>query len=98
MVYSSGSWTVTQGKEQEFTRTWESNVTLVPGEHPGVVFRLLRDVGDPQHYVSLVGPWKSLAELEAVRATPEFRESMERTRKVLESVDVMTYELVVEVS
>lgn len=98
MVYSSGIWTVKEGKEQEFVRTWEANVTLVPGEHPGVVFRLLRDADDPRRYVSLVGPWKSLEELESVRRSPAFQESLQRARETLESVEVLTYELVVEVS
>ncbi|HUF01724.1 MAG TPA: antibiotic biosynthesis monooxygenase family protein [Gaiellaceae bacterium] len=98
MIYSSGVWTVKEGKEDEFRRTWEANVTLVPADNPGVVFRLFRDVGQPRRYVSIVGPWKSLDALAAVRSAPEFQQSMERAMATLESVEVLTYEVVVEVS
>jgi heme-degrading monooxygenase HmoA len=98
VIYSSGTWEVREGQEREFVRTWEANTALLPGEHPGLVFRLLRNVENPRRFVSLVGPWRSLAELEALRATPEYLEARERAQAVIESVEVSTYEVVAEVS
>ena len=99
MIYSSGIWTVKEGREDDFRGAWESNVSRYPAaEHPGLVFRLLRDADHPRRYVSVVGPWKSVAELERVRGAPEFGEWLERVQETLESVEVATYELVVEVS
>ena len=98
MIYSSGVWTVKEGREAEFTRMWEADVTLLPAEHPGLVPRLLRDLAIPRRYMSVVGPWRSLADLEAVRSGPEFQAGMERVQDVLESVEISTYEVVLEVS
>jgi len=98
VIYSSGVWTAKEGREDEFTRRWEADVTLLPAEHPGLVARLLRDTSNPRRLVSFVGPWKSMAELDAVRSSPAFEEGMERSRELLESVEIFTYEPVLEVS
>jgi heme-degrading monooxygenase HmoA len=98
MIYSSGIWTVKEGLDDDFVRMWESDVMTLPADHPGLVPRLLRDVDDPRRFVSLVGPWRSREALEAVRSAPEFAAGMERAQEVLESLEVFTYELVVEVS
>ena len=39
MIYSSGVWTVQEGREDEFRRIWEGNVTMLPAEHPGLAAR-----------------------------------------------------------
>lgn len=98
MIYSSGVWTVQEGREDEFRRIWEGNVTMLPAEHPGLVARLLRDADDPRRFVSVVGPWRGIEELDAVRGSAAFEESLERAREVLDDVVVSTYELVLEVS
>lgn len=98
MIYSSGVWTVKEGREEEFARMWEADVTMLPADHPGLVPRLLRDLDHPRRFVSLVGPWRNLEELETVRASPGFREGMDRAQELLESLEVSTLELVLEVS
>ncbi|MCS7006635.1 MAG: antibiotic biosynthesis monooxygenase [Thermoleophilia bacterium] len=98
MVYSAGLWLVEAGKEEEFVRTWEATTALVPGDRPGIVSRLVRDLDEPRRFVSLVGPWKSPEELERVRTTPAFQEALERAQPLLESVEWRTYEVVVEIS
>jgi heme-degrading monooxygenase HmoA len=98
VIYSSGVWTAKEGREGEFVRTWERDVTTLPAEHPGLVARLLRDTGDSRRFVSVVGPWRSVEALEAVRRSPAFEEGMERARELLDSVETFTYELVLEVS
>jgi quinol monooxygenase YgiN len=98
VIYSSGVWTAKEGREDEFARMWEADVMMLPSEHPGLVPRLLRDRDNPRRFMSVVGPWRSIEALEAVRSSPAFQEGMDTMEDVLESLEVYTYELVAEVS
>ncbi|MGH3136608.1 MAG: antibiotic biosynthesis monooxygenase family protein [Gaiellaceae bacterium] len=97
-MYTSGVWNVKAGREDEFARGWQATVDRTSLEHPGVAFRLLRDVDKPGRFISMVGPWRSRAQFESVRASEAFRESMSAMSDVLDSYEISAYELAVEVS
>ena len=97
-MYTSGVWNVKAGKESDFTRGWQANVDRTSLEHPGIVFRLLRDVDRPGRFVSVVGPWRNREQFESVRASEAFKESMNAMADLLDSYEISAYELAVEVS
>ena len=98
MVFSSGIWNTKEGQEDEFVRLWQASVDAFAPDLPGVVFRLLRDVESPSRFVSFAGPWRSVEQVNGVRNSAAFKESMAAAGEVLEGFEVSTYEVVVEVS
>lgn len=97
-MYTSGVWNVKEGRGDEFKRGWQASVDGISLEHPGVAFRLLRDVENPVRFVSVVGPWRNIEQVNAVRESERFRESVAAMADLLDSYELSTYELAVEVS
>jgi quinol monooxygenase YgiN len=97
-VYTSGVWNAKAGSEDEFARGWQASVDRTSLEHPGVVFRLLRDADRPGRFISIVGPWRNREQIESVRASEAFKESISAMSDVLDSYEISAYELAVEVS
>lgn len=98
MIGTAGIWVVKEGREEEFARRWEESATSLSLDFPDVKFRLLRDRDDPRRFVSLGEGWRNLEQVEAARSTPGFQDAMASIWRVLESGDISTLELVVEVS
>jgi quinol monooxygenase YgiN len=97
-VYTSGVWNVKAGRDAKFARGWQAMVDRTSLEHPGVVYRLLRDVERPGRFISIVGPWRNREQFESVRASEAFKESMNAMSDLLDSYEISAYELAVEVS
>lgn len=89
---------VKEGREDEFARRWQESADRVALEVPGVVFKLLRDRENPQRYVSLGEGWRTVDQIDAVRESPAFQDSMSSIWRVLDSGDISTLDLVSEVS
>jgi heme-degrading monooxygenase HmoA len=71
--YSSGRWTVKDGKEEEFIAAWLDFVGWAMKTHPEFEPPvLLKDDGDPKDFIS-VGPWADKKSRDAWRADPEFK-------------------------
>ena len=98
VVYTAGVWNVKEGREDEFARRWQESVDAAALELPGIVFRLLRDVENPRRFVSNAGPWRSLEQVNAIRSSEAFQQSMASMAELLDSYEVSTFELVLEVS
>ena len=98
MIYTSGVWTVKPGREDEFTRFWQESVDHVSPDLPGIVFRLLRDSENPSRFVSVAGPWRNVEQVNAMRSSQEFQDSMAAGQELLDGMEILTYKLVVEVS
>jgi quinol monooxygenase YgiN len=81
-----------------FEQGWQASVDRMSIELPGVTFRLLRDTQNPSRLVSVAGPWKSTEQWDAVRSSEGFQSAMAALTDVLESFEMSTYDLVVEVS
>jgi heme-degrading monooxygenase HmoA len=71
-TYSSGYWTVKDGKEKAFVAAWLEFVEHAKATHPEFAPVLLKDDEDPKHFVSF-GEWPSKDALTAWRSEPEFK-------------------------
>ena len=98
MICTAGIWLVKEGREDEFLHRWEESASNLSREFPAVTFRVLRDRDDPRRFVSLGEGWRNNEQIEAARSLPSFQDSMSSIWNVLESGDMSTLELVVEVS
>lgn len=97
-MYTSGTWIVKSGKEEEFARRWQESADQAVLQNPGVTFRLLRDVENPRRFVSVGGAWRNAEQIAAARNSPSFQEAMAAIDEILESADLSTYDLVAEIS
>jgi quinol monooxygenase YgiN len=97
-VYTSGTWNVKEGREDEFVRRWEEGAQVTSMSFPGVKLMLFRDAEDPHRFVSLAEGWRNREQIDAMRSTPQFQDSMAAIWRLLDSGEVSTLELAVEVS
>ena len=78
--YTSGNWTVKEGKEEEFISRWteftEWSLTNAPGAE---TFVLIRAASDPRRFTSF-GAWEDMASVTAWRDRPEFQERLAACR------------------
>ena len=98
MICTSGIWLVKKGREDDFARRWQESSDGVSLDFPGVTFRLLRDRENPQRFVSLGEGWRNVQQVEVMRSSPSFQDSMASIWRLLESGEISTLELVAEVS
>ena len=82
VVYTSGTWKVTPGREDEFVNSWKELATRTQGDFPGATATLLRDRDDPTLFLSF-GPWESLEQIEQWRASETFQTGVGKIRPLL---------------
>jgi heme-degrading monooxygenase HmoA len=81
---ASGSWVVKAGSEREFIARWEDWIGKSTREVRGFgSARLLQDVGDPRHFVS-VSDWDDAASRDAWKSSPAFAEGLSACRELCE--------------
>jgi len=97
-MYTSGTWIVKKGHEDEFARLWQASADGVSLQFPGITFRLLRDAENPRRFVSFAGAWRNAEQIEAMRSLPSFQQSMADMQRTLESGEISTFELAAEIS
>jgi heme-degrading monooxygenase HmoA len=95
-TYTSGTWRVKPGAEDDFVAAWIEFVSWAKKQPGSQTFRLVRDVEDPTHFVSLA-PWDNFDAQQAWKNTDEFATRMRRVRAHVESFEPSTFELVTEV-
>ena len=98
MICTSGTWLVKAGRENEFARRWEESASHLSLEFPDVTFRLLRDHDNPRRFMSFGEGWRNLEQVEAARSLPSFQDAMASMWRLLESGEMATLELAVEIS
>ena len=98
MICTAGIWVVKDGREDDFARRWEESASNLSREFPEVTFRLLRDREDPRRFVSLGEGWRNIEQVETARSLPSFQDAIASIWNVLDSGDMSTLDLVVEVS
>jgi heme-degrading monooxygenase HmoA len=80
--YVSGNWVVKEGSEDEFISRWTEftgwSQENMPGAHG---FKLLRQVNDPRHFVSL-GAWDTREHIDAWRSSEGFQQRLARCREL----------------
>ena len=95
-TYTSGTWLVKDGEDEAFVQAWTAFVEWA-SEMPGSgVFRLVRDLDQPQRYMSFA-PWESFDAQRAWKEEPEFRERIMRVRQHCEDFQPSTHQLVTRV-
>ena len=97
-MYTSGVWVVKEGHEEEFARRWQTAVDGLTLDFPGLKFMLLRDRENPRRFVSLGEGWRNVEQIESSGSMPTYQDAMASVWRVLESGELSTMELVVEVS
>ena len=78
--YTSGTWMVKEGNEEEFIARWTqftewSLASAAGAEH----FVLIRDTASPRHFLSF-GAWENIDAVHAWKATPEFQARLDACR------------------
>lgn len=97
-MYASATWKVKAGHETAFARLWQENADQIALDNPGVTFRLLRNTENASHFVSITGPWRGAEHFERVRDSTAFQDWLGAVEETLESGEIASYELVVEIS
>lgn len=97
-MYTTGTWVVKAGREHEFARRWQESADRIVLETPGVALKLFRDREHPQRYVSLGEGWRNAQQIEAVRESPSFQDSLASMWRLLDAGEMSTLELVAEIS
>jgi quinol monooxygenase YgiN len=87
-----------KGREDEFVRRWEESADALILDYPDLRFRLLRDQSHPRRFVSLGEGWRNVEQIEEVPSLPSFQDAMTAIWRVLESGEMSTLELAVEIS
>jgi heme-degrading monooxygenase HmoA len=86
-LYTSGTWTVLAGREEEFVTAWsdlaEWTSTAIPGSSWAT---LLQDREKPNVFLSF-GPWETAEAIAAWRASSGFQERVGRIRALLEDFE-----------
>jgi quinol monooxygenase YgiN len=89
---------VKKGREEEFARRWQESADGIALDYPGVKFMLFRDRENPQRFVSLGEGWRNIEQVDSVRSSPAFQDSMAAIWRLLDTGEISTLELVSEVS
>ena len=88
-VYTLGIWTVRPGHEDEFVQAWQEFAAATATDHPGARATLLQDRDVPNRFISS-GPWESLEQIAAWRASATFADGLARIRGSLEGFEAHT--------
>jgi len=95
-TYTSGTWQVKEGEEDEFVAAWRDFVawgSTFPGSG---TFRLVRDADDSATFMSFA-PWESFEAQAAWKENPEFPERIGRVRRHTDAFAPFVFELVTTV-
>jgi len=97
-AYSSGDWRVRAGSEDAFVDRWREFLEWSRASAPGFVSaRLVRDVDDARHFLS-IGEWQTEEATAAWRGMPEFAAKLGACRELCEQVQASAYTPVVRVA
>lgn len=91
-VYTLAIWTVKPGREDDFTALWTRLGERTLEDFSEARGTLLRDRERPNRFVSF-GPWRSVEQVEAWRASPAFRETVRELQEVLDDFQPGTFDL-----
>ncbi len=74
-AYTTGSWNPTPDSSDAFIEAWTQFAAWASGMPGAGRLRLVRDLRDPERYVSF-GGWESIDSVRDWKESPEFRERM----------------------
>jgi quinol monooxygenase YgiN len=88
-VWTHGTWTVKPGQEAAFVMAWSSLARASLGEFGTAPPTILRDRDRPNVYITF-GPFGSMQDVDAFRASDLFSEGLRMIRPLLDSFDAAT--------
>jgi heme-degrading monooxygenase HmoA len=90
---ASGDWHVRAGREADFIARWTEFLEWTKANAPGFHgARLIRDVEQPQHFVS-VAEWESHSARQSWRGLPDFPSKFDACRQLCEDMRGGNYDL-----
>jgi len=92
-TYTNGTWTVKDGEDDAFVAEWTNFVNWGRMHAGSGTFRLVRNVDEPQKYMSFAD-WESFDAQKAWKSEPEFKERIGRVRSHCIDFQPLVYELV----
>jgi hypothetical protein len=96
-VYTHAEWLVLPGREEEFIAAWkELGDAFAALEHPPIWGTLLRSTSERRLFYSF-GPWRSVADVAAMRAHAPTQVSLQRVGALCERATPGGYERVAHV-
>lgn len=98
MICTVGTWVVKKGREQEFERRWQEMANGLALDYPNLTFRLLRDRREARRFLAITEGWRTAEQIEAVQDLPSYQDALTALWRVLESGEMSTLELAVEIS
>jgi heme-degrading monooxygenase HmoA len=96
-TYTNGIWVTKAGEEDEFVAEWRDFVTWASTWPGSGTFRLVRDVEQPQRYMSFA-PWESFEAQRAWKESDEFKERIGRVKSHTTDFTPSVQELVTQVA
>jgi quinol monooxygenase YgiN len=95
--YTHAMWRVQQGREAEFIEAWrELGAAFAKLRQKPLWGSLLQSITEPTLFYSF-GPWRSLADIEAMRANPMAQEALARVRGLCAEANPGAYHLVAHI-
>jgi quinol monooxygenase YgiN len=88
-VWTHGTWTVKAGQEAAFVMAWSNLARASIGVFGTAPPTILRDRERPNVFVTF-GPFASVGDVDAFRASDLFREGIETIRPLLDSFEPAT--------
>ena len=95
-VFTSGRWTVTPGREDEFIAAWTELAEWSRANAAGASWVVLLRDQETRNVFTSFGPWESPAAVEAWRASEGFRSHITRIRGLLDDFVATTLDPVVQ--
>jgi heme-degrading monooxygenase HmoA len=96
-TYTSGSWTVKPGEENDFIEAWKQFVGSAKEVRGSGAFRLVQDRERRDQFTSF-GEWESIEAQEAWMQLPDFAERLGRVRSHCSDFRATSGEVVATVS
>lgn len=95
-AHTCGIWVAKPGREEDFIAAWHDAAQWTTREYPVGGGRLLQDKKDPRRFYSF-GVWSSTDDIEAWRASSEFKERLAALEEIVDDFRIETLELRAEV-
>ena len=97
LFYTHALWRVKPNREAEFIAAWNGLASVFSNlPHKPIRSTLLQNLTDPTLFYSF-GPWRSLADIEAMRSDPQSQEAFRKIMELCVEANPSTYRVVADI-
>jgi heme-degrading monooxygenase HmoA len=90
VIYATETWSVKQGKEEEFLKIWTDLANWTKAnEMCSISVVLLQDLEQKNLFIS-IGPWRTSECVRAWRQQPEFKAALVKLKEVCDGIKLNT--------